>query len=199
MENNTFTTTKELIKRTGLNLANKLNTDLARYKHNWNHNNPSGAWNTKQSMEHVYLMNKFLIAKITNLQELLHEGLVNQRSEYCESDLHIVKTLLKISAFKLQAQPEFCKSLNYSFEELKLKLSFQTVELLKLTKETPKEYASNYKTQLSILQGLNLDIYQMIYFAFEHMQHHFEIIEIQQSVTSVVNESQVNNKLQFAH
>lgn len=198
MQNQTFTLTKELIKRNGVNLSQILSENLAQHKFNWNKNNSTGAWNTKQSLEHMYLMNNFLIGKIENLQELLHAGLFNQTSQYSESDLHLIKTILKVSVFNLQSKPEFSQPLNYSFEELKLKLSFQTVKFLKLTKETPVEYVSNYKNELSIIPGITLDVYQMIYFAFEHMQHHLKIIEIQHNVNAALNNSQLITSPQLA-
>jgi hypothetical protein len=127
-------------------------------------------------VEHIYLVNQYLLKKIEKLGVLLHEGFVNQKSEYFESDFTIINTMLDVSIFKITSFPDFQQPLYSSIEELELRLAIQLKNLINLSNAAPANYASNYLTEMKVIPGIKLDIYQLIFFALKHTKHHLNQI-----------------------
>ena len=132
--------------------------------------------NIQEVSGHIYLVNQYLLKKIEKLNALLHEGLVNQECEYFESDFTLVETMLNVSVFKIKSCPEFNIPVYFSLEELELKLAVQLKKLISLSKSAPSAYANNYRTEMKVIPGIKLDIYQLIFFAMKHSGHHLNQI-----------------------
>lgn len=132
--------------------------------------------NVQEVAGHIYLVNQYLLKKIEKLNALLHEGLVNQESEYFESDFTLVETMLNVSIFKIKSCSEFNIPVYFSLEELELKLAVQLKKLISLSKNVPPAYANNYRTEMKVIPGIKLDIYQLIFFAMKHSGHHLNQI-----------------------
>lgn len=175
MENSEFARTQVLLKANCQVLAKKLNKVMGLINDNESISDGS-QWTGKRHAEHIYLVNKYIIEKVEHHIQLLHEGLVNEDSEYTESDLKIVETMLNVSVFKMKTLPEFTTPLFFSCQELEFKLAVQSLKLMKLVREAPAFYANNYLANMKVLSGIKLDVYQLIYFAIKHSEHHLNQI-----------------------
>jgi hypothetical protein len=131
---------------------------------------------SRQIAGHIYSVNQYLIKKIEKLFLLLNEGFVNQKAEYFESDLTLVETMLHVSDFKIKSSEEFQVPVYFSLEELELKLAGQLKKLISLTNHVPSIFANNFKTEIKIMSGIKLDIYEIIFFAMKHSYHHLSQI-----------------------
>lgn len=186
MENSEFARTQVLLRANSQVLAKKLNKVMG-------HINDDGLspaasnWSGKRHAEHIYLVNNYIIEKVEQQIQLLHEGLVNEESEYTESDLQIVETMINVSVFKMKSLPEFNSPLFFSAQELELKLAVQNLKLIQLVKEAPAFYANNYLSNMKILSGIKLDVYQLIYFAIKHTEHHLNQIMAAQEINLALN------------
>ena len=149
--------------------------------------------NVQEVAGHIYLVNQYLLKKIEKLNALLHEGLVNQESEYFESDFTLVETMLNVSIFKIKSCSEFNIPVYFSLEELELKLAVQLKKLISLSKNVPPAYANNYRTEMKVIPGIKLDIYQLIFFAMKHSGHHLNQI----STLIKINEAFDVNRLVY--
>lgn len=149
--------------------------------------------NVQEVAGHIYLVNQYLLKKIEKLNALLHEGLVNQENEYFESDFTLVETMLNVSVFKIKSCSEFNIPVYFSLEELELKLAVQLKKLISLSKNVPPAYANNYRTEMKVIPGIKLDIYQLIFFAMKHSGHHLNQI----STLIKINEAFDVNRLVY--
>tara|TARA_B100001175_G_C19255934_1_gene517059 strand:- start:189 stop:749 length:561 start_codon:yes stop_codon:yes gene_type:complete len=133
--------------------------------------------NILEGFGHIYLVNQYFLKKIEKLESFLHEGFLNQDRGYFESDFTIIKTMLKVSLFKIRSSQDFCVPLYLSIEELELKLAVQLQKLILFSSKVPAVYASNYQSEISVVSGMKLDIYQFIFFAMKHTQHYLNQIQ----------------------
>jgi len=186
MENLQFESTRFQLRELGLGLLTRINGKISSITETDNQNS-SNNWSEKQIANHIFLVNEYMICKLEKLIDFLNEGLVNSESEHIESDFRLVETMLNISVFKLKTLPEFQLDLCYSPDELELKLSVQLVKMLKLIKDAPAAFANNYLTEMKVISGIKLDLYQMIYFVLKHAEHHLNQIETLQSINDALN------------
>ncbi len=186
MENSEFARTQVLLRANCQVLAKKLNKVMGQLKDDDLTSNAE-QWSNKRHAEHIYLVNKYIIEKVEHQIQLLHEGLVNEDCEYTESDLRVVETMLDVSMFKMKTLPEFTKPLFFSGQELEFKLAVQNLKLLKLVKEAPAFYANNYLANMKVLSGIKLDVYQLIYFAIKHSEHHLNQIMTTKEINLALN------------
>ena len=197
MENLQFDQTKASVKFYGLDLAARLNGTIRSISEDKELRTKDSNWTPKEIAGHIYLVNQYLIRKVEKITTLLHEGLLNEESEYLESDLTLVETMLNVSVYKIQSLPEFQLPLPFSLEELELKLAIQLRKLIQLSKEAPAAYANNYLSEMKVIPGIKLDIYQLIYFGLKHAEHHLDQIEALKSIQSAL-ESEVTRRLEQA-
>ncbi|MBI35152.1 MAG: hypothetical protein CMP67_07300 [Flavobacteriales bacterium] len=171
MEAKQFYQTEMSLNRYGLKITSELNRNIrAAIQKDKNSNDLES--NVREILGHIYLVNQYLLKKIEKLGGLLNEGLVNQENEYVESDLNLVETMLNVSIFKITSCTEFNVPVYSSLEELELRLAVQFRKLVILSNTAPSEFANNYKTEMKVIPGIKLDIYQLIYFAMKHSGHH---------------------------
>jgi len=185
MEKPQFEQTRLVLIDAAKKLSIKLNKTICASKPNeflQSHNHIK----VKEVAAHIYLTNQYMIKKVEKVIGLLNEGLLNQDSEYLESDLTIVETILNVSVFKIQSLPEFQMSLNYSMEELELKMASQIVKFTRLIKEIPSAYANNYMDYMKVIAGIKLDAYQLVYFAIKHTDHHLTQINRTVSIHEMI-------------
>lgn len=156
--------------------------------------NKNSGWTPKEILYHTYLVNQYFIIKIDRFNDLLHEGLVNEESEHSESDLNLVETILNVSVFKIQSLPEFKTPISFSFEELELKLAVQVQILNKLINKSPSAYANNFTSEMKVIPGIKLDVYQMIYFVMKHAYHHLNQVNTLESIKTSLNSKINSNK-----
>ena len=123
MENLQFDQTKATVKFFGLDLAARLNGTIRSISETKEFRTKDSDWTPKEIAGHIYLVNQYLIRKVEKLINLLHEGLLNEESEYLESDLTLVETMLNVSVYKIQSLPEFQLPLPFSLEALFLILT----------------------------------------------------------------------------
>ena len=145
---------------------------------------------------HIYLVNQYLLKKIEKLDILLHEGFLNQESEYFESDLTIIKAMLTVSVFKIKSSSSFRVPLYFSQEELELKLAVQLQQLIQLSKTAPSAYACNYKTEIKVLPGVKLDVYQLIFFAMGHTRYHLNQMQRSMNIHKILELKEIS-KMEF--
>lgn len=172
-----FEFTRKKIFTSLIDLKKELTVEFKALSNKWDSGSNRAGWTKKQIAEHVYLINQYAISRIKFVRSLLIEGLVNNEVEYNESDLSIVETMLNVSVFRLETPPEFIKDMNFSAEEMKMKLMSQVYKLGELLDSIPGELISNFKEKTKFIPGIQLDIYQMIYLSIIHCKHHFEKIK----------------------
>jgi len=175
MENTQFNQTRLNLNQYGLKISSELNTKIRVIIEQKNHLSDLEQ-NVQEVAGHIYLVNLYLLKKIEKLNAFLHEGLVNQECEYFESDFTLVETMLNVSVFKIKSCSEFNIPVYFSLEELELKLAVQLKKLISLSKSVPSDYANNYRTEMKVIPGIKLDIYQLIFFAMKHSGHHLNQI-----------------------
>lgn len=187
-----FNQTRMNLNQIGLKISSELNAKI-RSIIEQKDNLSDLEQNVQEVAGHIYLVNQYLLKKIEKLNALLHEGLVNQESEYFESDFTLVETMLNVSVFKIKSCSEFNIPVYFSLEELELKLAVQLKKLISLSKNVPPAYANNYRTEMKVIPGIKLDIYQLIFFAMKHSGHH-----LNQICTLIkINEAFVVNRLAY--
>ncbi len=192
MEKVQFNQTRTNLNQIGLKISSELNTKIRAIIEQKN-NLSDLEQNVQEVAGHIYLVNQYLLKKIEKLNALLHEGLVNQESEYFESDFTLVETMLNVSIFKIKSCSEFNIPVYFSLEELELKLAVQLKKLISLSKNVPPAYANNYRTEMKVIPGIKLDIYQLIFFAMKHSGHHLNQI----STLIKINEAFEVNRLVY--
>lgn len=192
MENSGFARTQVLLRANCQVLAKKLSKVMVHIKDFDYSSSSTNSWTGKRHAEHIYLVNKYIIEKVEHQIQLLHEGLVNEENEYLESDLKIVETMIHVSVFKMKSLPEFNTPLFFSPQELELKLAVQNLKLIQLIKEAPAFYANNYLSNMKILSGIKLDVYQLIYFAIKHMDHHLNQVLTIEEIKLALNLNSIN-------
>jgi hypothetical protein len=192
MEKVQFNQTRMNLNQIGLKISSELNTKIRAIIEQKN-NLSDLEQNVQEVAGHIYLVNQYLLKKIEKLNALLHEGLVNQESEYFESDFTLVETMLNVSIFKIKSCSEFNIPVYFSLEELELKLAVQLKKLISLSKNVPPAYANNYRTEMKVIPGIKLDIYQLIFFAMKHSGHHLNQI----STLIKINEAFEVNRLVY--
>ncbi len=189
-----FDQTKTQLHIFGDALAVRLNIIFNSISWELTRTNQNSGWTPKEILYHIYLVNQYFIIKIESLNDLLHEGLVNEESEYSESDLNLVETILNVSVFKIQSLPEFKTPISFSFEELELKLTIQVQVLNTLINKSPSAYANNFTLEMKLIPGIKLDIYQMIYFVIKHAHHNLNQINIMESIKMSLNSRVLSDK-----
>ena len=187
MENLQFNQTRFVLIQAAKKLSGKLNRTI-RSITSEDYSYDDAQWTAKQTACHIYLSNQYMIKKIQNVIGLLNEGLLNEDSEYFESDLTIVETILNVSVYKIKSLPEYNLPLHYSLEELELKMAVQIMKFIQLAKETPAAFANNYLTQMKVISGIKLDIYQLLYFAIKHTEHHLDQIDAIESTKEILDD-----------
>lgn len=192
MEKVQFNQTRMNLNQIGLKISSELNAKI-RSIIEQKDNLSDLEQNVQEVAGHIYLVNQYLLKKIEKLNALLHEGLVNQESEYFESDFTLVETMLNVSVFKIKSCSEFNIPVYFSLEELELKLAVQLKKLISLSKNVPPAYANNYRTEMKVIPGIKLDIYQLIFFAMKHSGHHLNQI----STLIKINEAFDVNRLVY--
>ena len=192
MEKVQFNQTRMNLNQIGLKISSELNAKI-RSIIEQKDNLSDLEQNVQEVAGHIYLVNQYLLKKIEKLNALLHEGLVNQESEYFESDFTLVETMLNVSIFKIKSCSEFNIPVYFSLEELELKLAVQLKKLISLSKNVPPAYANNYRTEMKVIPGIKLDIYQLIFFAMKHSGHHLNQI----STLIKINEAFDVNRLVY--
>jgi hypothetical protein len=192
MEKVQFNQTRMNLNQIGLKISSELNAKI-RSIIEQKDNLSDLEQNVQEVAGHIYLVNQYLLKKIEKLNALLHEGLVNQESEYFESDFTLVETMLNVSVFKIKSCSEFNIPVYFSLEELELKLAVQLKKLISLSKNVPPAYANNYRTEMKVIPGIKLDIYQLIFFAMKHSGHHLNQI----STLIKINEAFEVNRLVY--
>lgn len=190
MEKVQFNQTRMHLNQIGLKISSELNTKIRAIIEKKN-NSISLEQNVQEAAGHIYLVNQYLLTKIEKLNALLHEGLVNQECEYFESDLTLVETMLNVSVFKIKSCSEFNIPVYFSLEELELKLAVQLKRLISLSKSVPSAYANNYHTEMRVIPGIKLDIYQLIFFAMKHSGHHLNQISTLIKINEVFDTDQL--------
>jgi len=190
MENTKFNQTRLNLNQYGLKISSELNTKIRVVIEQKNHLSDLEQ-NVQEVAGHIYLVNQYLLKKIEKLNALLHEGLVNQECEYFESDFTIVETMLNVSVFKIKSCSEFNIPVYFSLEELELKLAVQLKKLISLSKSVPSDYANNYRTEMKVIPGIKLDIYQLIFFAMKHSGHHLNQISTLIKINEVFDVDQL--------
>lgn len=133
-------------------------------------------WTVKETAEHIYLVNQYVISKVKYTKGLILEGFVNNEIDYQESDLNVVDTMLSVSLYRTKPPEEFTRSLCFSPEEMKLKLVHQINVLNCLLVELPEEMVNNYKEHSKFISGIRLDLYQLIYLSLTYCNHHLSQI-----------------------
>ncbi len=192
MEKVQFNQTRMNLNQIGLKISSELNAKIRSIIEQKN-NLSDLEQNVQEVAGHIYLVNQYLLKKIEKLNALLHEGLVNQENEYFESDFTLVETMLNVSVFKIKSCSEFNIPVYFSLEELELKLAVQLKKLISLSKNVPPAYANNYRTEMKVIPGIKLDIYQLIFFAMKHSGHHLNQI----STLIKINEAFDVNRLVY--
>lgn len=184
MEKVYFDQTRFALIESAKQLSGKLNTTIRSIKSE-DSSYDEAQWTARQTASHIYLVNQYMIKKIQDVIGLLNEGLLNEESEYFESDLILVETILNVSIFKIKSLPEYNLPLHYSLEELELKMAIQILKFIQLAKEIPSSFVNNYLIQMKVISGIKLDVYQLLYFSIKHTEHHFSQIKSIESIKEV--------------
>ncbi len=190
MKNTQFNQTRLKLNRYGVKISSELNTKIRLVIKQKNYQSDLEQ-NVHGIAGHIYLVNQYLLKKVEKLNALLHEGLVNHECEYFESDFTLVDTMLSVSVFKIKSCFEFDIPVYSSLEELELKLAVQLKQLIDLSKNVPHAYANNYLTEMKVIPGIKLDIYQLIFFAMKHSEHHLNQISTLTKIKEVFDNGQL--------
>ena len=103
--------------------------------------------------------------------------------------MSIVNTMLNVSVFNIKSLNEFSTKLNYSKDELHLKIIGQFRMLFNLISKVPLDFVNNYLTDMKVISGVRLDGYQLIYFALIHSEHHLNQIITDVSIHELLTKS----------
>ena len=103
--------------------------------------------------------------------------------------MSVVNSMLNISVFKIKILNEFSTKLNYSKDELHLKIIGQFRMLFNLITKVPLDFVNNYLTDMKVISGIRLDGYQLIYFALIHSEHHLNQIITEVSIHELLAKS----------
>ena len=190
MKNTQFNQTRLKLNRYGVKISSELNTKIRLVIKQKNYQSDLEQ-NVHGIAGHIYLVNQYLLKKVEKLNALLLEGLVNHECEYFESDFTLVDTMLSVSIFKIKSCFEFDIPVYSSLEELELKLAVQLKQLIDLSKNVPYTYANNYLTEMKVIPGIKLDIYQLIFFAMKHSEHHLNQISTLTKIKEVFDNGQL--------
>lgn len=189
MKNETFLKTKLCLRAKAIEVSEKFNVIFEELGCDLTTSSKNDSWTISESITHVYLVNQYLIKKIEKKIEFLHAGLLNNENEYKESDLSIVNTMLNVSVFNIKSLNEFSTKLNYSKDELHLKIIGQFRMLFNLISKVPLDFVNNYLTDMKVISGVRLDGYQLIYFALIHSEHHLNQIITEVSIHELLTKS----------
>ncbi|MDC1188957.1 DinB family protein [Flavobacteriales bacterium] len=189
MKNETFLKTKLSLRAKAIEVSEKFNVIFEELGCDLTTSSKNDSWTISESITHVYLVNQYLIKKIEKKIEFLHAGLLNNENEYKESDLSIVNTMLNVSVFNIKSLNEFSTKLNYSKDELHLKIIGQFRMLFNLISKVPLDFVNNYLTDMKVISGVRLDGYQLIYFALIHSEHHLNQIITEVSIHELLTKS----------
>lgn len=189
MKNETFLKTKLSLRKKAIEVSEKFNVIFEELGCDLTTSSKNDSWTISESITHVYLVNQYLIKKIEKKIEFLHAGLLNNENEYKESDLSIVNTMLNVSVFNIKSLNEFSTKLNYSKDELHLKIIGQFRMLFNLISKVPLDFVNNYLTDMKVISGVRLDGYQLIYFALIHSEHHLNQIITEVSIHELLTKS----------
>ena len=189
MKNETFLKTKLSLRKKAIEVSEKFNVIFEELGCDLTTSSKNDSWTISESITHVYLVNQYLIKKIEKKIEFLHAGLLNNENEYKESDLSIVNTMLNVSVFNIKSLNEFSTKLNYSKDELHLKIIGQFRMLFNFIYKVPLDFVNNYLTDMKVISGVRLDGYQLIYFALIHSEHHLNQIITEVSIHELLTKS----------
>jgi len=189
MKNETFLKTKLSLRKKAIEVTEKFNVIFEELGGDLATDSTLDSWTISESVTHVCLVNQYLIKKLEKKIEFLHAGLLNNENEYKESDLSVVNSMLNISVFKIKSLNEFSTKLNYSKDELHLKIIGQFRMLFNLITKVPLDFVNNYLTDMKVISGIRLDGYQLIYFALIHSEHHLNQIITEVSIHELLAKS----------
>tara|TARA_B100000674_G_C37654096_1_gene829326 strand:- start:186 stop:779 length:594 start_codon:yes stop_codon:yes gene_type:complete len=192
MKNIQFNQTQFELNKYGFNISKDFNCLISSLKSK-NNILSNVENNILETFGHIYLVNQYIFKKLEKLNLLLHEGFINQENEYSESDFTIPATMLDICVFKIKSPSEFRNPLYFSIEELELKLAVQLQKLINLSNSAPSNYANNYITEIKIIPGIKLDIYQLIFFAMKHTRHHLNQIKTLIRIDNILDSEEMLN------
>ena len=181
-----FITTKQTIANEIKTVLNHLTINFNGLDDLWFESSNNSDWTVKETAEHIYLVNQYVISKVKYTKGLILEGFVNNEIDYQESDLNLVETMLSVSLYRAKAPEEFTRSLCFSIEEMKLKLIHQINVLNSLLIELPEEMVNNYKEHSKFISGIRLDLYQLIYLSVTHCTHHLSQINTIKQIKDVL-------------
>ena len=171
-----FITTKQTITNEIKAVLDHLTINFNGLDELWFESSNNSDWSVKETAEHIYLVNQYVISKVKYTKGLILEGFVNNEIDYQESDLNIVETMLSVSLCRTKLQEEFTRSLCFSSEDMRLKLVHQINVLNSLLIELPEEIVNNYKEHSKFISGIKLDLYQLIYLSVTYCNHHLSQI-----------------------
>ena len=181
-----FIITKQTIANEIKTVLNHLTINFNGLDDLWFESSNNSDWTVKETAEHIYLVNQYVISKVKYTKGLILEGFVNNEIDYQESDLNLVETMLSVSLYRAKAPEEFTRSLCFSTEEMKLKLIHQINVLNSLLVELPEEMVNNYKEHSKFISGIRLDLYQLIYLSVTHCTHHLSQINTIKQIKDVL-------------
>ena len=186
-----FITTKQTITNEIKGVLDHLTINFNGLDDLWFESSNNSDWTVKETAEHIYLVNQYVISKVKYTKGLILEGFVNNEIDYQESDLNIVETMLSVSLYRSKLLEEFTRSLCFSSEEMRLKLVHQINVLNSLLIELPEEIVNNYKEHSKFISGIKLDLYQLIYLSVTYCNHHLSHINTIKQIKYLLAQEEV--------
>ena len=180
-----FITTKQTIANEIKTVLNHLTINFNGLDDLWFESSNNSDWTVKETAEHIYLVNQYVISKVKYTKGLILEGFVNNEIDYQESDLNLVETMLSVSLYRTKVSEEFTRSLCFSPDEMKLKLAHQINVLNSLLIELPEEMVNNYKEHSKFIPGIRLDLYQLIYLSIIYCKNYLYQIRTLKEIEEV--------------
>ncbi|MBJ6726263.1 DinB family protein [Geomesophilobacter sediminis] len=136
-----------------------------------------GAWTIAEHLEHVSLVNHFLLLTIgKGCRTALKRAQLHQPPPE-ESDLAILDPVARPEAFEWPPPAHMIPSGMVELSETKSLLRQQKERCLELLYGMPNGEGRLYNIRMSVNNLGRLDMYQWIYFLIQHARYHLVLIE----------------------
>lgn len=188
MKKANFSETRQTITRKLCTITRFLNNTILETElegQEKNHLSPE-SWDTQMTLNHIYLVNEYLLEKMSRIKSFTHEGMMNNHIDYTESDFTLVDTMMELSLFNSESKAEFSKNLFFSKDSLHLKINRQIYQIHEAVNVFPNEIANNYIEEFKLIPGIKLDFFQIVYLGITHMLHHINQISTEREINQLL-------------
>lgn len=199
MKKANFSETRQTITRKLCAITKSLNNIIRETEFEAQQKNhlPPESWDTQMKLNHIYLVNEYLLEKMSRIKSFTHEGMMNNPADYYESDLTLVDTMMTLSLFNTEPKAEFSTNLFFSKDSLHLKINRQIYQIHEAVKVFPNEIANNYIEEFKLIPGIKLDFFQIVYLGITHMLHHINQISTEREINQLLELQSVQQSVRL--